>query len=126
MASLLLHRRAWTKLATTKLPQRFYSTAAAAARVADHGWNQQGGLDAYRQSTDKAWKHVKDETLSTQSLSNLLKNSIPTIRVKQFLSSQECTRLADVVSTHKIVRVSCSSAHYIRSHDSELTLLKYL
>jgi hypothetical protein len=51
-----------------------------------------------------------DQPLSKQSLYDLLSNKIPAIRVKQFLSEDECKGMTDVVSSHKI---ACAASLFL-------------
>lgn len=103
MASIFLHRHNLSRSVVNRLPVRF-SSSAASVRIADQDWTGEGGLDSSWKSTNQSWRHIDDESLTNQSLSDLLRNKIPAIRVQQFLSRQECQRMADVVATYKIVR----------------------
>ncbi|EKG14423.1 hypothetical protein MPH_08412 [Macrophomina phaseolina MS6] len=48
------------------------------------------------------WTRLDDQPLTQQSLNDLLRNSIPSIRHAAFLSADECRQLVDIVHTHPI------------------------
>jgi hypothetical protein len=52
------------------------------------------------------WRSIADQPLTKASLMSLFNNSIAGIRHKDFLSSEECQRLVDVVTTHKMVSLA--------------------
>lgn len=56
------------------------------------------------------WHTLDDQSLSMQSIKQLLSNSIPTIRRRNFLSEDECQRLVEIIQTHEIVHASWISA----------------
>lgn len=48
------------------------------------------------------WTTLDDQPLTRASIENLFSNTIPSIRVANMLSTEECERLVDVIRTHKI------------------------
>jgi hypothetical protein len=76
------------------------------APITDTGLFVANRANVGTESVYKKWRSLHDENLSSRSLTGLLNNDIPAIRVPQFLSSEECNRMVDVVSSHKIVRKS--------------------
>ncbi|KAJ8123797.1 hypothetical protein ONZ43_g338 [Nemania bipapillata] len=48
------------------------------------------------------WKTLHDQPLTTRSVNDLLQNTIPAIRHRNFLSADECSKLVDIVQKHQI------------------------
>ncbi|OCL05614.1 hypothetical protein AOQ84DRAFT_298585 [Glonium stellatum] len=49
------------------------------------------------------WIKIEEQPLSSESLADLFSNRIPALRVRNFLSAQECERMVNVIQTQKII-----------------------
>ncbi|KAI6258694.1 hypothetical protein MCOR27_006008 [Pyricularia oryzae] len=60
------------------------------------------GRPQHLSNTSPSWVARGDEEFSTQSLLSLFRNEISNLKVDNFLSPEECARLAAIVETHQI------------------------
>lgn len=49
------------------------------------------------------WKTVEEQELTRESILYILSGTVPVIRQKGFLSQEECSKMVDVLKSHKIV-----------------------
>ncbi|GAD98458.1 hypothetical protein SNOG_14103 [Paecilomyces variotii No. 5] len=61
------------------------------------------------ESNEPNWTTFETRSISRQNFQDLLQNRIPDVRVRRFLSADECQSLVKIIKTHEIV--SFPSAH---------------
>lgn len=54
-------------------------------------------------SLETNWKSFQEPEPSRQTILDLFAGSIPAIRQKEFLSPDECSKMIDVLKSHKVV-----------------------
>jgi hypothetical protein len=91
------------------LAQRRYSSAhigehSANVDVSDFVLRQQG-VDRSREHgrlINTNWTTLEDQPLTGQSVKDLIRNAIPAIRHRSFLTADECNKLVHIVQQHQI------------------------
>ncbi len=107
LSSLNRVSRAWPKAAAPRpssILTRLYSAQAIEnVRIDDSSFVVQGRRDASSLLVNSNWTTLEDQPLTGGSVKDLIENTIPSIRRRNFLSKNECSQLVGLIQQHQIV-----------------------
>jgi hypothetical protein len=88
-------------MASSTAPQTFFNLGSFQAETQFDTNALFGPSTAKNVATN--WKTFEDQPISPRSLMDVFANRTPVVRVKEFLTQDECERMLQVVRTHKLV-----------------------
>ncbi|KAK1564267.1 uncharacterized protein LY79DRAFT_136241 [Colletotrichum navitas] len=85
---------------TSETSQSFFNLPSV-GRTSDFGHKKHFG-PSVKTTVTTNWSTFEDQPMSSGALIDVFADRIPVVRVKNFLTSDECTRMLEVIRTHQL------------------------